>query len=967
MLENMDRRRLQLAALGTMVLLGAAGVAVMRMRQATAPAPAPVAVRVRVPARPRPTPARDAAAATAERSRIPATVEDLKSRLDARWRLAPDRRLALALQFLASLRDPNAPAVEFRAAGDRWTATLQGASIATLPATPTFEELLAAATAYARTAGVVARLAITPSDGGVPVPPAQWRDPWVLARTVDARWTAGTHTASDVALLGRTLAVTFATLQDPLGVGDPLAARALAALAVARAAGSADAGAEALLCKAMTYTAEASHRAAPLASTDPAVHAWVTGDGEALGSLADGRDPLARLLADTPSSEPYGDADATRRRVRDDTGRLLATFEREEGITGTRDAPPFARFAAVEGSEARGTWIDRTVAQARRRARFGDALTDVLGAVQASTATPPQAQELLALLGIPAEPLGEEWLSWARGLIVASAGGAVREPLLRDASRLRLLGVAPAVRSLHESLVDGPDGSPAAAAAVEAVAHRMDQRPAHRLALGLLLLDVVCDVSRGQATLALADTLGPGVDGAASARLRSLANDRGGLLRLAESGPVAVRIAALRALAKTPGSDVAAQDAAWQSLATSQPSEPTRIAGWAQALVDRRETARARELLEHFLNEHGSLPEPARRSLSLLLADAHLRLRDAAAAARVLRPWADADWPQALLVVARAQIELGSLEEAERTARRAWERDEHPASAALLAEVRWRRDDPNGASEALGPRVRSMSDRAWEESVGAAFDAVFSGRSQNAGQEALDGLTSGVDVLRRSLLLEAMFHAGHPAIAGQLHEHLVAAGASQRTLLAARFAMRLAADGELAATEWLQEQVPPAQRPDFAEAAYDRRLDEVLWSVVEVPPGGGAVADRVWLLRAASSLRRPDDSHRAELLDHLRVDGSTWGHVLARHLFDQADLAAVRAAAESDAEQWQTPYYLGLRAQSAGAMDAAADWFLLALDPDAGAPVETTWAVQALRQFARTGRALATSAPAPSE
>ncbi|MDP3221023.1 MAG: hypothetical protein Q8S73_43460, partial [Deltaproteobacteria bacterium] len=420
------------------------------------------------------------------------------------------------------------------------------------------------------------------------------------------------------------------------------------------------------------------------------------------------------------------------------------------------------------------------------------------------------------------------------------------------------------------------------------------------------------------------------------------------------------RVAALRPLARMPGSDAAQQDAAWQALIDEAGGDGVLVAQWGQALIERAEVGRAREVLERWEASHRGAPPAARVQVAAVLGEALRRQRDLAGAWRVLEPWAASDSVAALSTGARVLIEQGRLEDAERLARRAWDRDEHAPTTALLAEVNWRRSNHAAAAEVLAPRVRSMSEPAWEETVGASFDAVFSGRSAAEGMAAMAALGAEMDVQRRSALLRAMLRAGHGGIAAQIHEGLRAEGEAQRELLLTRYALRVATDGELPAGEWLQGEVSPAERAELAEAAYGRRLDEVLWGVVDVPPGGAA-GDRVWLLRAAASLRRgADDPHRPELLEHLRAtDGGTWAHTLARHLFDLSTLEAVRALADTPEREWQTAYHLGVKARAAGDAAAASDWFHAALDPAEGAAVEARWALAALREEAWEGRGLA--------
>lgn len=953
----MDPRRLVIAP-ALVIALGAVGAALLgtRGRAPTAPPPRPPPTAP-APARP----ARDAAPSA--RAVLPASLAALTARLDARYALRPDARFALALHHLAALAAPGAPAPELRASRDGWTVLLAGSPVATLPPEVTFDAMLTAAVGFATERDLVTQLHLTsegrpPADG---LDARAMRDPWGAARAADARWVGGSRRAADVAAVGRALALSVALGRDPLGLGDAVAARALAALALARAAEAPDPAAEALLAHAMTYATEARSRADALGPAQRALGAWVRDDAVELRRLAANGDAAARLLAGAREADGPAryDLAGARRAAQDIPARVLSALERDEGAMSAPGAAAFARFAALEASPAPpGGWIDSAVVEARRRARWGDGLMGVLAAARSAAATPAQAQEVLGLLGDPSDPLGDAWLSWAQQYVVAAASASARASLAQDAGRTAAIGVPTAARSLRALVAEGLGGTASLTSAIERLAHQMDQRPAHQLALGALLLDGALDVPRAEALLAAGTARGAGVDAAASAALAARRGDRSVLLAIGRGGGEASgRAAALRALARAAGPDGAAQDAAWAALTEATGDDAAVAVEHARALVDRREAPAAGALLERWLSGHAGAPPAARVAAAAALGELLLGQRDLAGAWRVLEPWASSDAVAALSVGARVLMAQERLEEAERLARRAWDRDEHAPTTALLAEACWRRANHAAAAEALNPRAQAMGDAAWEESVGAAFDAVFSGRAVPEGRAALDALGPEVTVARRSALLTVMARAGHGATAAEMHEHLRGASdEEQRALWLARYAMRARTEGELPAGEWLQTQVPAVERVALADGAYALGLDEVLWGVLEVPPGGAA-GDRVWLLRAAASLRRGgDDPHRPELMEHLRAhDDGTWAQTLARHLMDLATYEAVRASAETPRQEWQTAYYVGLKARAGGDAGAASEWWQAALDPAEEAAPEARWALAALREGARGG------------
>ncbi len=361
-------------------------------------------------------------------------------------------------------------------------------------------------------------------------------------------------------------------------------------------------------------------------------------------------------------------------------------------------------------------------------------------------------------------------------LVLSAALVSARATLAQDVGGPAGVGIPVALRSLRVLVAEGGGGTTAVMSAIERLARLMDQRPEHRLALGSLLIDGAYDAPRAEAMLAAGVAQAPGFDAAAAARLAVIRGDRAGLLALARTGPPSGRVAALRPLARTPGPDSAQQDAAWQALIDEAGGDGELMAQWGMALIARGEASRARDTLTAWATSHRRAPPAAQVAVAAALGEALLRLRDLPGAWRVLEPWAASDSVPALSAGARALIELERFEEAERLARRAWDRDEHAPTTALLAEACWRRSRNSAAADALSSRAGAMSEPTWEETVGQSFDAVFSGRSPDEGRAALAALGPEVDVLRRSALLRAMLRAGHGGIAAQIHESMRAEG-----------------------------------------------------------------------------------------------------------------------------------------------------------------------------------------------
>jgi len=161
-----------------------------------------------------------------------AEVRDYANIVEARLRLRPDRRFLIALADVHELATGKRVSPEIAFDGGRWKITAAGRDLGSLPEIPTFADGLELLTRLARTLG---------------------------AKGV---------TAADAATVARINLVAL----DELGLADPLRARGLALLAIARASGATNTDASArMLARAFGYDAEAGDVPEPAAEQEVVV------------------------------------------------------------------------------------------------------------------------------------------------------------------------------------------------------------------------------------------------------------------------------------------------------------------------------------------------------------------------------------------------------------------------------------------------------------------------------------------------------------------------------------------------------------------------------------------------------------------------------------------------------------------------------------------------------------------------
>lgn len=249
---------------------------------------------------------RPAPAETDRRAHLPLpTMEAVRAALEERRAPLPDRRVVAAFAELHhfvtrwTLATPDVA----RANGG-FRVTYYDKDVGTVPARATFADAMRLLVRWSTTVGKP--LVDTPAPT-TPFELLSDDEAIELLGRVQGEQTLTRRGLHDAA---RALVSLAAFREDPLGFGDGLVARALAAVALDRAHGADTARQEALLADAMGYGVDAKAIAETLPVTDP-VRAYVLGDE---ATLARATTTTGRFLA-FRSAQRRGDASAARRRL----------------------------------------------------------------------------------------------------------------------------------------------------------------------------------------------------------------------------------------------------------------------------------------------------------------------------------------------------------------------------------------------------------------------------------------------------------------------------------------------------------------------------------------------------------------------------------------------------------------------------------------------------------------------------
>jgi hypothetical protein len=929
---------------------------------------------------------------------FPSTPQELREALALRTRLAPDRRVLLALSELHRLQSAVPVVTHARATDDRWHVTAGGVAVGTTPLLPDFEDLLALVESAARALSPLHPLV----TADVPSPEA---DTWPLLAPsrpglaaladVDVAWAAGARTPETLSVAARALVSLAVEIPDTAEVGDLVAARALAVLGWARSLGRRDLEAEALLARHMGYDVAARRLAETLSEASP-VRAWVRRDDTTLRSLAtrEGAEETARylwlrrLVERGENPVPWAEealraastgasvvawlprahtGDSRRGALRALPTRVLQSLEREASADAPAVRSPSEILPRLAGLSARrvvhGPFLDRELAAVRDRAIVLSALHDALSIDLTPDGEAAFAVQLADLLGATTPEPFRDFVLWATHVAHVRVGTLSPDVLLQDLSAPFSLGASPFLLTYDLALHTGEPDAARRRTAVERLAARLDTRPLHRAHLARIGGEALHDLVLVEGLCRSLLRTSRDVDRIATAWCLARAGDAEGVVALArdDTASPSARRAAIEFASSIASDDQI--EAAWRSLDGVFDDDRTALRGYVRWLVVRGRTEEALALT--------ALPRRGESTAAIRVERAAvLRARgELQEALRLIErdDGSEAQRERALLLAA-----LGRFTEAIRVATERLTHQGDAESLALAVEVLWRASDFDGAARALAQSGVRLTGNDWRGPIAEAFARVFESAPVEVGERAFEALVNaalGPSRLREIPPLLAAHRRADLAVRALARidgSRPMSVDVALESLVQQYLCWR-ALVGDDVALRWLDARVTGEHRSLLADHAYAQRADELLWRVVEPGHDPGRAA-RVWLLRSAALLRAREPSpRREEILRYLRSATPSDELVLARYLLGEGNVGTVSALARTPRRRVEAAYYLGLRAQAERRIAEASDWYQFAVLSGTGVEPEALWAARALDMWYARHASLATLAASPWE
>ena len=882
------------------------------------------------------------------------TLDEALTRYRSHFAFAPDRRFQTALRDIDRIATGKPAAVEARAtqAPPGWDLVVGGKVAGHVSTLPTFPELFAVLVSHAKEALASSRVVA----GRAPERP-HWPDDEFLPDSafpalaaLQASWNGTGRNTDNAERAAKLLTGLLLQARTRLDVDDPLAARTLAALAVARSLDPESLKSEECLAAwALDYSSHClSFSEAD--NLDPAVHSFIEGHVSQLSALAKAtprgrylelllllrtQDPaLWRQAVESWKTSPRDKAfvlGSALERVTADTSEvpfevLTASTQAWLGQDPPEDGRRWAlglssqtlRAAQNAAAKFDGVYLDREVAFAVDGSLVAQALYGALSYPLNVHSSPEEARAMLAALPQAKDGLSGElrdWLEhktqWYEGKDVTAwreARAADPSFVLGARGRSALLGDSGWVPSPDE-----PDLG--ARELLFQVFANLDSRPEHRAVALPFVRNRLRDAARAdwlETSLARDNQL-LAIDAWVAALGRHVGPKALRSEVLSNQNASKVTLAALRWL----GNAKALPEVGpiFADLWRRPQLRPLVYPPYASYLSGREDYPAAERLAREYLVDRASDSGITRELTAADLAASLRQQGRQQEAWQTIEPALRGGTLEADHEGVLSLLDLGRTDEAESLARAALAR--HPEEVELraaLAAALWRAGRWEDAARAVTPPEAKIGDDRFGVVV-AHFGYALHGSSNESALAAFDAFARHAPQAR-SAELAAWFdaHDRHD-LAHEMYARLELVGEAWLSLRAAK--------GEDEATRWARSL---SLREDAARGLFAAGAYELLWAAL---PDAG---ESLWSLRAAAVVRDPEAARRHGAQVKARFDRvpRTKEQYLARLMLGLEREPALLQGKLGKGDLCQVAWALGLAAEGRDERMLAIDYYEVA-------------------------------------
>ncbi len=388
----------------------------------------------------------------------------------------------------------------------------------------------------------------------------------------------------------------------------------------------------------------------------------------------------------------------------------------------------------------------------------------------------------------------------------------------------------------------------------------------------------------------------------------------------------------------------------FERLMAAEPARWSVRKEYSEFLFDKKAYEEAERVITAWLRDHGPGLGLEEVFARTRISRARRLAGNAPGAWKAISPKVSSQQAGAMVEGARVLEAQGDLARAERLLRQAVKRYPNTAwTRAALVEFFWKHDKFEQAAKFLA-QAPSQHDFDWSKYTDAFFEA-FNQRELGVMADALDALQkAGLSPLKLRGMAAEFANDEQWGHAFELSSRL----RFQRIMLVAENAIKSyrylkQAEGEQRARRWLGE-TAIAKRPGIlGMMAYQEGQDELLWELLSDPPDNDN-GHATWKFRAAAYHRagKEHPERRRRLEEHYARQSSNWYHRLGKLVWSGEAKEALISDATSEKKQCEVAYWIGLKAQFDGDYAGASDWYHVALLTGASNNGEYHWAADEL-------------------
>jgi tetratricopeptide (TPR) repeat protein len=883
-----------------------------------------------------------------------APVAEQAAVVEAMLRPRPDRRVLIAIGDVHELLTGKRADPEIFWTNDAWTIRANGKDVGTLPELATFAEGTDLLTRLATSLGAK--------------PAAQQVDP--SAFYADALFGAAKN--ADPAAAAEAAALINYQTVDRFGLADPLRARGLALLAIARASGADTTDLATMMATSLGYDREGGTPK----QLSPAAQQWIelrnrmhaTRYERRLALLTDASArALPLFLGRLEMHENVGAANATARLIASDVSgdakpaQMSAyTLVAEDRVAPKKSLSIFENALPQRTQSLASRAFPAEVIRSYYEAMFYSAHHAAFHTLVDSYGSRERAEQYVSELADAQTPVGSQVHDFLRFAIAAKYERGGNTPAQQALFQVPLLGGASRAWLLSE-YVDSVGTDQHVRRTALHIFPTLDTRPGELYEAGMLAHRALFDPVRREKLIGAALQRSPLVaSGGTIAWYYALKGNAASLHALASSKSASAfqRATALSEPAKLPGADPRAIAASFEALLNEAGygSVYPLFAGFANEQRDWKTKERiARQWLAKHEQGANSTANPIEVAYyAASLGDALEQQGRYEEAWKVIEPHVPVYSANIISTALSVLERRGEVDAAEKLGEQYIERYPGANSRADLAMVYWRRKRFDDAAD-LFDRSHRLDSYGLRRDVPEAFVATFRTMPGDA-VAALDALTRkgaepwlAYDVIRT---------------AREKKEYELAARLAEKqsdiwNVIEGWRAMR-AWKGPDAANAWLQPRVPDSQGMGFVAAAYQAELPELVLAYATPRQDSIKSIEMLTFIAAAlSELRVPaDDPRRVMLVEQVRAHGEQPKTLLpiAQYLLGTMDEAAFLRWPYEPAGRATAAYFVGLKADVEGNRAKALSWMLAANQgPDKNPPV--VWAGAKLARWSEERKA----------